>query len=705
MQLMQVTFVIDCSNPMLRYVDHFKKETLKLIQDQDIEMEIAYVIYCANDRNTYTTAVPAVATKITAYPFKSGPKYNSDIIPSRNDTSLDAKSLQPIDVHRALDKALLFRWDLSAKRRILILIGKNPPHGTQYHDLDEHSDLYPKGVIYPDNNDILNQIFRRKIHLFIISIDNELDKFCRELMNAEYQQTIAHTWVRCVHVENQNDLTPKVLDCIVGDQDDNKAQTQSNDHESKVNKHTQSNEDHVSIEKMKPKSINSELKGQMRWIKQPTQHGSACYPVLVLWFEKEDAVVWDGTLIQRIASTSFYQRSDIAGYVHSLRQSDIAVKQLLNYSYATQQTLSVQRQQCEEEIKTCKDQCKQQIEQCKATYNEATNDIQRMIHEKIKTHDDIKWKRHRDGGYKPVLVLQHGDPNDQSSTSFVLDTNNITRAVKSTSLLDTPPYETEHHIASHVEQLDWLCANYPWKYAIECGTTECSFIVRGKMHINFLDKNVIGTIMGIVKTNPYQGWTKYQVERHDTRGIVEVYDDQNDFRILGPHDETSELQKTIDELKAQNKQLTSNVIQFQEELDTRKATVDSLQSNNDHLQSRIRKSTKDIASQNEEIGELTTECHKAIRHKDEFEEKYNSFTHQFDRLKQESDQLKRQYKEQRKLVAQLRDEKIEDSSALDLSRGFPPVQDIVNDFGTLKSHYHVEAAKQMKKALKQRHKE
>eukprot|EP01083_Nonionella_stella_P169304 573820_1 len=90
---MQLAFVLDCSNCMLHYVDHFKKEALKVIQDQDIKMEIVFVIYRANnDENVMTS----IATEIKEYPFKPSGSYGGDIIPSRESTPLDNESLEPI---------------------------------------------------------------------------------------------------------------------------------------------------------------------------------------------------------------------------------------------------------------------------------------------------------------------------------------------------------------------------------------------------------------------------------------------------------------------------------------------------------------------------------------------------------------------------------------------------------------------------------
>eukprot|EP01083_Nonionella_stella_P312985 1121451_1 len=126
---MQLAYVLDCSNCMLHYVDHFKKEALKVIQDQDIKMEIAFVIYRADNDESIMTSI--AATEIKEYPFKSSGSYSGDIIPSRESTPwpwpLDKEALEPINVHGALHRALKLGWEDSAEKRTLILIAKNPP--------------------------------------------------------------------------------------------------------------------------------------------------------------------------------------------------------------------------------------------------------------------------------------------------------------------------------------------------------------------------------------------------------------------------------------------------------------------------------------------------------------------------------------------------------------------------------------------------
>eukprot|EP01083_Nonionella_stella_P139658 426436_1 len=401
-------------------------------------MEIAFVIYRAT----------IGSTEIKEHPFKSSGNFKSNIIPSREPTPLDAKSVEPIDIHGALHKALKFGWKPSAEKRTLILIAKNPPHGIQYHELGRDADLYPEGVKYPTNEVILNAIAREKIHLFIINIDNALDYFCKELVNTTHHKGIARKWVKCIKVENKNDLTHKLLDCIVGIQDP--GDSKSNEDPPPVN------DEH--------KDRPHDLVGKMRWIKTPVERGGTCYPVLVLSVNKETVFIWDGESSRNIELIYLCQRSDLVGDAKGLRKSDKGVKVLLKRSHAMQQTLSEERHQC-----------KEQSEKSKASTQNKTKQIEELIHGKISAHDNIKWMQKKDGGYQPVHVIQQGDLYSQHSKSFVLNMYNETLAIKSTSLYDRPPYGTAQHIANHVEQLDRLCANYPWKRAVKCGTTQCSW--------------------------------------------------------------------------------------------------------------------------------------------------------------------------------------------------------------------------------------
>eukprot|EP01083_Nonionella_stella_P267779 904797_1 len=701
---MQLTFVLDCSNPMLHYVAHLKKEALKLI-DRKIEMEIGFVTYRPNG--------PQNATELKAYSLKPIESFNFNSIPSsRNPTPLDKKSLQPIDVHRALNKALLFRWDASANRRILILIGKNPPHGIQNHELGEDADPYPQGHNYPTNNDILRVIAREQIHLHIFNIEDDLKHFCHELMGDKYKPSIAEKWVRCTLIQNEKDLTLKLLDCIVGDQDDSK----TDEHQIKSAHET-------------TKHNNENSLTQMRWIMSPTKRNT-WHPVLMVSANQVTARIWNGVSTKEIMLIDLYRRLD-----NIITDDDIDMEHLLKCSLLMHQTLTKQRQE--------------------------SQTAEEMIYGEIKAHDNIKWmKKHIYGKYKPVLVLQNDEARCQCTNHrihavdhtecFVLDTNNRIHAVDRTALLDRPPYKTAVDIVNYVRQFDILCANYPWKRAIKCGTTQCSFLHRGSI----FDTKQTGTIMSIITANSHHNYIRYCVQRQDNQKTQLVWSYEPEFQIVDAdiddikkkskalqkqnhqltsdvktlHAEISslqsenhqlrrkhklkELQRTNEKLKSEkhsledtNRQLTWDMKQLREETNTFKAKANSLQMDKDHLQSRVTKSKENMDLQSQTMNGLTMECRKASARSEEFENKFNAIFNRFNHLKQESDRLKKENEEQYQLVVALREEKIEDSAALDLSRGFPPVQDIVNDFGMLKSHYHVEASKQMKKVLKQRNTE
>eukprot|EP01083_Nonionella_stella_P082676 228247_1 len=202
--------------------------------------------------------------------------------------------------------------------------------------------------------------------------------------------------------------------------------------------------------------------------------------------------------------------------------------------------------------------CKEQSEKSKASTKIKTKQIENLIHAKIGSHDNIKWMKKKDGGYQPVHVIQQGDLYSQHSKSFVLNMYNETLAIKSTYLCDRPPYTTAQHIANHVEQLDRLCANYPWKRAVKCGTTKCSWTTAGGWLSS--DKIHSGTILGVKEFHKHYDNTQYRVRRDDNRKTVLLWDYENDFKVLGSGDSTTqlkELQKTNDQLKSQNSTLTT----------------------------------------------------------------------------------------------------------------------------------------------------
>eukprot|EP01083_Nonionella_stella_P000184 551_1 len=457
----------------------------------------------------------------------------------------------------------------------------------------------------------------------------------------------------------------------------------------------------------------------MRWRKN--NKTDSWYPLLVLSTDTESAIIWNGVSADKIDKTSLYQRGDM--HRSLVKQSDMALKQLLSYSHTMMKSLH----ESQELVRETQAEMQQQNEQ---------------IHNQIKSSKDIKWMKWKHG-YEPVRVVQPGDQNPNAC--FVFDIQNRLHNVDPCYLLPYPPYKKAFHIAAHVRKLNSLCTDYPWnsKDTIKCGRTKCSFQVEQSGWFTTSRGTITATIIAIESTNKY--FTKYWVERHDNGTRMHKRSDTDDFKILS-EDEIQTKKHKMKQLETKNTSLISNINELQWRIRTHEETIQSLQSNNaflsskvreyeqtvqsfesnherlqssihqferrieelqsqkDDLEAKVRQSSQDITNKSHEIKELQTACHEAITCQQDFEKKFKTTSLDYERLKQQSANLEKRNKEQRKLVTKLRERNIENSPALDLSRGFPPIQDIVRDFATVKSQYHVEAGKQTKKALKQKHK-
>eukprot|EP01083_Nonionella_stella_P276297 938725_1 len=654
-------------------------------------------------------------------------------------TQDDSQSLRPTDIHRVLSQALDFEWDENVKERRLILVAKNPPHGEKYHNLGREADAWPDGKVTPNDHDILSNIGCKKIKCSIINIDNGLQYFCEKFMEVEDKKEVAQKWVQCITVNNADELTHQLMACVFSDRctvskpdtapiNETSAANCDTDVTQKEEEKEQNGNEHdaLSPERHKHKSREAscdDIIGKMRWMK--SNKCNSWYPLLVLDTDEENATIWDGVSTEKVDKTSLYQRGDI--HRKLVKQSDFAITRLLNYSH----TMSTQIQNHHLSA--------QQL------VRESNAKIQELIHREIKSSNhNIKWMKLR--AYEPVLVIQYDDREDHC---FVIDIKHRLHDVDPRDLLDCPPYKTTSHIAAHVKKLNTVCTNYPWqsKCTIECGRTKCSFWVDKPGWITTTRETITATIIAIESMN--QRFIKYWVERDDDGNRVSIRSDTYRFKILSEDECISEMQtknNAVSKLERENNKLVSRnnalsrdieesrgiIAKYQETikslrsenhhfestLQKSKKNIESLQLRNNHLdstvyklttdihdlRSRVRKSAQDITTKSDEIDELKTACHEAITSRQDFETKFNSATQFYERLKQESANLKKRNKEQHKLVTKLRERNIEDSPALDLSRGFPPIQDIVKDFGTVKSQYHVQAAKQTKKALKQRNK-
>eukprot|EP01083_Nonionella_stella_P243915 849475_1 len=118
-----------------------------------------------------------------------------------------------------------------------------------------------------------------------------------------------------------------------------------------------------------------------------------------------------------------------------------------------------------------------------------------------------------------------------------------------------------------------------------------------------------------------------------------------------------------DRLKQECVQLKSDKVHLASENDRFRSNNTDLQSKNDYLQSKNLKLKNKMDLQRAQIKELTMKYQKAITLQDDFEKKATTMINPGS-FKQESDQLKQKHKEQHPLIIERREEKVQDSSAL-----------------------------------------
>eukprot|EP01083_Nonionella_stella_P145752 457373_1 len=121
-----------------------------------------------------------------------------------------------------------------------------------------------------------------------------------------------------------------------------------------------------------------------------------------------------------------------------------------------------------------------------------------------------------------------------------------------------------------------------------------------------------------------------------------------------------EYEQTVQSFESNHERLQSSIHQFEKR-------IEELQSQKDDLEAKVRQSSQDITNKSHEIKELQTACHEAITCQQDFEKKFKTTSLDYERLKQQSANLEKRNKEQRKLVTKLRERNIENSPALDLS--------------------------------------
>merc|ERR1712113_307959 len=98
-----------------------------------------------------------------------------------------------------------------SSKRILLLIGINPPHGLKYHTLPRRRDSYPDGYTKIDLNDMVHEIEAKHIDLAIVNIGdfNGLQKLA-----ADFKKRIHGTNVECRSVFDEKTSVIAIKDIL-----------------------------------------------------------------------------------------------------------------------------------------------------------------------------------------------------------------------------------------------------------------------------------------------------------------------------------------------------------------------------------------------------------------------------------------------------------------------------------------------------------
>eukprot|EP01084_Bolivina_argentea_P033947 62777_1 len=421
---MEIAIVLDCSNVMRGYVDRFKKEIGRILKTTEKErngkLKVALVNYIRTDDDT----------KINNCSFTDNLSKIAELIPCEHiivdnplDDKYEPKSFKPTNIHAALDCAInKLRWSSTTEstRRILILIGKNPPHGVKYHKLGRKCDKWPDGLIKPDDTDILSKLGEKKIHLHMVSIQQSLDMFHEELLKTKHMGSNMK-YVHRNNVDNENELIEQIEKIVI---------------KIKPKKHEEHKEHKMSTERVEADLLGTETKetepdvvvGEMKWI-QITSTNKWC-PVLILSTASKTAGVWDGTKQGKVNIDRLKDRK------HDKYDNEAMsiFHKLLESSFTSYEAREEKRKECQA--------------------------IQKQISSNLRCASgaNVKWLKCQNKSWQPVFIVQRSYPK-----WIVLDKNNKLKEVKKSELKDEPEYENSSHIASHVKRLHDICSNYRWR--------------------------------------------------------------------------------------------------------------------------------------------------------------------------------------------------------------------------------------------------
>eukprot|EP01084_Bolivina_argentea_P033946 62775_1 len=599
---MEIAIVLDCSNVMRGYVDRFKKEIgsiLKTIQKQrNGAIKVALVKYIRTDDDT----------KIQHCNFTDNLHKIPELIPTKYSTAseFEPKSVKPTDIHTALGRALHdLDWTIKSSRRILILIGKNPPHGIKYHKFGRTGDKYPNGTLYTDDLDILTELGKNKIDLYMISIQKSLYQFHDEVSKLANTEPLKCNlkYVHYINVENENELIKQIQQNVIKIK-----QIQQN--VIKIKQNRKKHEEHkTNTERVEEDLLRTETKetepdvavGEMKWIMN--EFNKKWCPVLILSTTSKSVGVWDGekefkATIERLKERNYDKHDNEAMPIFH---------KLLTSSLDRHKAYESERTECRE--------------------------IQKKISSNLQCScDDIKWLNFSNRSWYPVLIVQ------RSPKMFVLDKdNNVIEVREKDELKNEPPYRNASDIGTHIKRLNDICSNYRWRSPVGA---QCSWKNGGHWTFSGWQDTIRTGVIERIQ-HVWKGETRFIVRPDDKIYTTVHLSTRTDrFEILDAVGYKSTANERLKSIENDNQSLKSK-------LESTTQRLKSIQNDNQSLKSKLESTTqrlKSIQNDNQSLKsklESTTQRLKSIQNDNQsLKSKLESTTQRLKSIQNDNQSLK-----------------------------------------------------------------
>eukprot|EP01084_Bolivina_argentea_P007638 14346_1 len=423
---LELGLVLDTTQYMYNAIKDIKdniKDIIRIIPTTTKPVTIFVVTY-----NKFNTSPTEKLERLNAHQINKCIKapYKQSILPP----------LQPIPVFTALNRALSYNW--KASKRILLLVGSNPPHGIQYHKLGKTFDSYPEGNPVYELEGTVRRIQQNKVDFCIINIGESSSGCGLEILANKFSEKIPNMILKTIPAQM---LTAQTMKEILG--------------EIITAEKTQ-----INICMPQDDEKNAHKFGLA------TGPTGTKIPVLIIKRRTYKSEIWDGENVEQCLD----YKIDTINYKH-----DYSIERLLKLSYDRVILFTKNMESLQKEVSKLKSQ-REPKESPTSQYHRVIRKALTFRNQSIKwiyVVPDKKKSKNTNGEYLPVFIIQNKNP------IIVADAYGYYHEIRTSAvLLDNPIFETGEDISKIIYALKTICGNAEWKLnmcdaAIKPGTTKC----------------------------------------------------------------------------------------------------------------------------------------------------------------------------------------------------------------------------------------